>query len=1041
MAIGGVLPADFSLVVPVSLRDSIAVHRALDSLKSFRGNSDVGCNRAVIATQLRLAQLLWQTDRIDFAMAEYQTAVAALRSCFEPGDSLRIIGQYDLGALYADAGFYTIDDGIPYLKDALAGCDESPWCKGKARAYILRQTALALGFIGDTTSRSMLEESLKLFEVFDDQDSIEVARSLWLLRKACFEGQNLNESQVLLERLLRLHESRPQLESPSLGTLYGAYGEDIHLSGDDARAIPYFRKALDSFVNDETSSLCAIARCNVLMAQSLSNLGRFMEAKPYYKQAIQLYDNCGEVNPPYSIVSASVEYGRDLIDHGELVEAHEVLLRAREIATDSLGRGEDAHAYLLLELARLLDFSGESNLAEEYYGHALAIAENIHGLGDARVANFLEPFAEFLFENNKLSFALPLQARAEKLRESQYGKSHPLTAESLHRLSFMTLHSGSDTYQLNDQLKVAGWWQLSAWESKLYILRDAINVVPEYQLIGLSQEFKVESDRAYSMLINAPDTSSLKRLASRIIPASKAQVWDVLRLRHREYVSESDAYAQQLADSLAKVKQELSQSYISLHNSNPNENHVQRFEALATEKKRLSDELTYRSASFANYNNQYDPQAFMIASALTPGSALIEFVRYNYEQTLRKQEARYLAFAIHPDSSAILYDLGRASEIDSLVDLVAGEFTDPRNLDEAEYKLSAKKLHEKLMTPLGDTIRSARDLYICPDGELHRIAFEALCDTKGDYLVEHSRCHYLSSGRELYRIAVGSETHSTNVGLLAMGNPASVTTSSQIVFGDTTGFSESGALQRSLVISRSLSLKLFTQLPGSEREIGSIISQWTTCCAEPELFYIGKAASEERFKSQCASARVIYLATHGYSNLSLDIESVIAATDVAASSPLLIKDNPLLQSGIMLSAETRLDEVQAPGNEDGFVTAEEIADLDLHGADLVVLSACHTGTGLALSGEGVFSTCRAFQIAGAKTLVSSLWAVDDVSTEKVMSSMVAHTDQSISAALHAAMNDRIRDLRDSGASDHPYYWAGFVCSGDPRTKLCPDNSR
>jgi CHAT domain-containing protein/tetratricopeptide (TPR) repeat protein len=1049
----GGLPPEFALGTESyfagSVPDSVAAKRAFAALDVEMSMASDSCERNVIAAHLRLAETWWQSGRMDSAEVVFKSAVARARRCLPPEDSLRIKAQYCIGAYFADAGFYQIDDAIPYLRDAVAGCDNSEWCKGTIRALLLRQTALALEFVGDSTSRSMLRESLRLFESVDKPDSSEVARSLWLLRKSLFEGQYREEAHQILERLLLLIDSQPKLAFPSRGTVLSAYGEDLHFAGDDARAVPYLRDALDEFDVESMMTECRTARTYGLLATCLSSLGRFEEAKPYYEQSILTYKDCGELNPPYFYIASSVAYGKDLIDHGCYDQALDVLTTAQGIANDSLGRGEDAHAYLLLELARLYDLTGRTRIAEEYYGHALAIAENIHSFVDPRVSNFLEPLAEFYFEHGHLLQALPMQARSQKLREARYGIAHPLVAESLHRLSFMTRKSETSDYRLLDQIHVAGWWQLQAWEIRLEQLRDALAILPEHQLIQLSDRLQTEAARTYSMLADLPEDNSLKTLAARIIPASKAQVWDALQSRKQLLATEHDAYIKSLSDSLVMIRQELATSYVSLRFTDNWEEYLERTSRLAERKSQLTEELSFRSASFERSNYRFDPQAFMISSVMPKNSVLVDFIRYEHDLSLRRSEPRYLALVILPDSSATLISLGSAVGIDSLTSLYTEEFANPYQLDEADFARSSRALFDRIWAPVATLTRGASQVFVCPDGSLNGVSFETLLDSGNQFLVETHVFQYLSSGRELYRImtqAPAPEERSS--GLLAIGNPdfdaynveileddlASLQSKSEIA--NSKNISQSGVRSRSGTLSREVLQTEWTRLPASQNEISIVESLWTENCADTAVVLSGGHANEESFKHFSNGKRVVYLATHGYSNDRVEFASMSNGTENIASPDLLIDNNPLLQSGVVLAgANTRGQEPSDSLREDGVVTAEEIACLDLRGVELVILSVCHGSNGMVIDGEGVYSLRRAFELAGAKTVISSLWAIDDNASAALMTSMVDKSSNPAPVALHDAMLERINVLRGKGASDHPYYWAGYICSGDPRTRL------
>jgi CHAT domain-containing protein len=113
------------------------------------------------------------------------------------------------------------------------------------------------------------------------------------------------------------------------------------------------------------------------------------------------------------------------------------------------------------------------------------------------------------------------------------------------------------------------------------------------------------------------------------------------------------------------------------------------------------------------------------------------------------------------------------------------------------------------------------------------------------------------------------------------------------------------------------------------------------------------------------------------------------------------------------------------------ITAEEVADLDLAGTHLVVLSACQTALGEAQGGEGVLGLRRAFVLAGAENLVMSLWAVPDVATKDLLTDFYKRylSGESPAQALRAAQLEFLTQARASGKRANPYYWGAFVHTG------------
>jgi CHAT domain-containing protein len=150
--------------------------------------------------------------------------------------------------------------------------------------------------------------------------------------------------------------------------------------------------------------------------------------------------------------------------------------------------------------------------------------------------------------------------------------------------------------------------------------------------------------------------------------------------------------------------------------------------------------------------------------------------------------------------------------------------------------------------------------------------------------------------------------------------------------------------------------------------------------------------------------------------------------------PPVVADSPLLLSGVALAGANRRAAAQGD-DEDGILTAEEVSGLDLSGVRWAVLSACNTGVGEVRAGEGVVGLRRAFQIAGARTVIMSLWSVDDEATRVWMHALYEGRltrNLRTSDAVREASLSVLRSRRLAGLSTHPFYWAAFVAAGDWR---------
>jgi len=188
----------------------------------------------------------------------------------------------------------------------------------------------------------------------------------------------------------------------------------------------------------------------------------------------------------------------------------------------------------------------------------------------------------------------------------------------------------------------------------------------------------------------------------------------------------------------------------------------------------------------------------------------------------------------------------------------------------------------------------------------------------------------------------------------------------------------------------------------------------------------GAAAGETRFKQEAPGRRVLHLATHGFF-----IGETCSDKEKGGEKATAAAGNPLLLSGLVLAGANRLAQSPATG-DDGILTAEELAALDLSATEMVVLSACDTGRGAVANGEGVLGLRRALEIAGARSVVMSLYPVRDRQAGRFMDRFYHARlgGRPIPDAARAASLQALQDLRRSERPAHPYYWAGFVTAGD-----------
>jgi len=329
------------------------------------------------------------------------------------------------------------------------------------------------------------------------------------------------------------------------------------------------------------------------------------------------------------------------------------------------------------------------------------------------------------------------------------------------------------------------------------------------------------------------------------------------------------------------------------------------------------------------------------------------------------------------------------------------------------------------------------------------VSFSALPVGQSAYLVESNFViHHLSAERDLVPAAASALK---GEGLLALGNPAfdatmllaaSVPESRRPDRADSTQGKASYAYRGERSNCGDFQAMRFEPLPASAREVEEIASFWKKGKTALDIISLTEAkANETAFKTQAPGRRVLHLATHGYflggrcPSALASPRGVGGVVSAKREEPETVtSENPLLLSGLVLAGANHRTKA-GPEEDDGILTAEEIAAMNLSGVEWAVLSACETGVGKVEAGEGVFGLRRAFQVAGARTLIMSLWSVEDEAARQWMAALYEGRllkGLGTAESVCAASLEVLRSRREKGQSTHPFYWAAFVAAGDWR---------
>jgi len=849
------------------------------------------------------------------------------------------------------------------------------------------------------------------------------------------------QAREQLEIALRLEEKR---QPESLFVVWALRRLGVTAEGQDdlAEADRMNRRAYDLVVRLAPGSGAEAATANNLAATTAMR-GDLEQAELYLARTLRIQEQFSPESE--GLVMNLLNYGELLLDRGNFAGAEAAFLRAKRIL-EKVNTENDELAATLYLLGKVAGERGDHDAAESLFRRQLALLEKLDSSGSQT--------RDRLMNLGKLALLQRQGARAEGLWQhaleisEQLNSTGPKSASCLMGLAEAMRLQGRDSEAETFLRRAMAIWQeinpeavdaasihlkLGALllergdrEASEAHLRAAIQICEKYQYHGLLSESyqalarlqarRGQAEKAIASYLTAVDCLEAQRTRlggaqesqwlygsplgdlyfeaaeNQIALARPQKAWELVeRGRARgfqELLAQRDLrfagelpvelYAERhrLAAEYDRVQAELA-DWMPEQGSERMEELQGRLRDLRLEQAEVQERFRRASPRIRALESPTTLDLAAARTALDPGTVLL---------TYSIGETRSFLFVIAaegvpgPGLSWYPLAIGKADlakEVEGFRNLLGRPDTDPSAL-----KQSGRSLYDLLVRPAEPVLAKADRWLISADGPLHSLPFAAL--VSGDrYLAESKPIHIVASAaiyREI-KAARSKKPQAATLELLAVGDPlyppAETATEPQA----------QTALKRGLRLG---------PLPGTRGEVEEISGLFPGGRS-----LLGLDASEEAIKSLAPQARRIHFACHGLLDEQFPLNSALAFS--IPGHPEEGRDNGLLQAWEIFE-ELRLD------------------------ADLVTLSACDSGLGKEMGGEGLVGLVRAFQFAGARSVLASLWSVSDDSTADLMKRFYGYLKKGRSKdeALRAAQVDLIRS-RDFA---HPYYWAAFQLTGD-----------
>ncbi|HSZ25781.1 MAG TPA: CHAT domain-containing tetratricopeptide repeat protein, partial [Cytophagaceae bacterium] len=750
-----------------------------------------------------------------------------------------------------------------------------------------------------------------------------------------------------------------------------------------------------------------------LYAASLNNIanlyestGRIEEAKALYIEAIGIIKGIyGTKNFNYA---NAIDNLADIYQkEGNYAEAEKYVRESMEIIKLLFGEQHIYYTTALNNLALLQIQQKKSDEAEVLYKLNIDKTKATVGEEHPAYASALSNLADLYESTERYKESETLYEKALKIRKDKLGVNHRQYTTNLSHLA--GLYTATNDFDKADNL----------WKSALNNYLKEIRLFfpsmseKEKQLFYSTIYKEFEQFNTYALLRATSEPEVLGTMYNNQL-ATKALILNASNKVRQKILSSRDTSVINLYKKWLQQKEVLSKLYsLSKEEVSKEKINIDSLEALANQfEKRLS----LKSELFKNANDTITYTWKHVQKKLKEGEAAVEMIRfrkYDFRKSGQLTDSIFYAALIvtkETKKNPEIIILNNGNDLEKKYLNYYKNVVKFKIEDEYSYLEYWKKVHDKL--PM------IKKIYFSPDGVYNQININTIKNPETNkFALEESDIQLVTNTKDL---VTQYATRNSKKQIVLFGNPDY--TSDGAGLGNST-----------LVASTDTKIVktyagILSPLPGTEKEvekIGSMMreNKWNV------KINLHTDANERNLKAT-NNPKVLHIATHGF--FDKDLEQA-KSKGIKTES---ITRNRLLRSGLMLAGAAvtiynkknaifQGDKIEKT-TEDGILTAFEAMNLNLDSTDLVILSACETGLGDVENGEGVYGLQRAFIIAGAESIILSLWKVDDATTQKLMTLFYNEWLKTGNKrqAFRSAQTIVKQEYPD------PYYWGAFVMVGE-----------
>lgn len=899
---------------------------------------------------------------------------------------------------------------------------------------LLRRGHVADSIISYIAAESLYSAACTELERLPDATDILFDTYLRLATIQTYLSQ-LPQAKSTFERALLLATTHWGAENTRVAACLNGLGNLQYIYGNYGPAERLCRKALSiaEGAGGPDHPEVGVAACHLSFICRRQN--RYEEGKVYARRAIAIARLHAERSAE-ELALGYVALGWNHRGHGFYNDAQNCFLQAHAVAQAAYHDNHPVCAVIYDHMAGLAVnlIDGDRGLLNA--NRALEIVERLQGPAnlEAGWAHWYRQRA--LMYLGRLEEAVQEGEAARRIFSQHVGELHPDVANIL---GFQ-----ANCYRLMNRFDEA---MKTTWDAGAITLNNyhenSLHLADPSAVLAALSTFDAYSEYAAFYFDNPnPTTEQSQRLAELIV-ASSGITDDAMYTRAQMQRGSLDSAGQRLVARLGIVRARRSALYFrDPRMSDPPVR--DELANLTSQEKDILADLAVRGLKDEFSEFPRNATVAEVCRLIPPGASVIDFYHFRYVKPSlppEKYNEDSKTAAVVLDHDGVRGHVRIADWLTVVDTLNAWQELMARRAGGSEWSVRERRRFDRLSRelylqfwqPLTEFISAGDLVMISPDLIVGTLPFGALVRPDGKYLIESQTIQYLNSPRDLARFRPESER---GYGLFAAADPDfNATPQTRLASAKEDEGLWNPAPSKEFAVRNVRpgcvildSLKL-DSLPNTRYEVKRIEQLLEAGSSEPVHAYFGASANEEAVKRILPGNRLVHLATHGYF-VPQECRGGFSPTGWWHDYPYVLLYSGLLLAGANLSGK----DAEELGAEDGILTADEVMALDLDGVDLVVLSACETGLGEPSPGQGTFGIARAFQIAGARQVVSSLWPVSDAVSARMMSGIYSSDNRSVCEKLRRVAIEMIETDRREGRQPDPFYWAPFISSGDWRTR-------